>query len=130
MIAVDTNVIVRLLVADDRPQADQAEALFRKGTVLIPKTVLVEAEWVLRAAYRFSPGEIAAGLRRLLGLPGVAAEDPAAIERALDWYGRGMDFADALHLASSARAGGFATFDRRLARRAKALTTSPGVVEP
>jgi len=43
-------------------------------------------------------------------------------------FDKGLDFADALHLARSARASGFATFDQRLARRAGRLGLSPPVV--
>jgi biotin synthase len=42
-------------------------------------------------------------------------------------FDKGLDFADALHLARSARASGFATFDKRLAKRAKALALTPKV---
>jgi len=41
--------------------------------------------------------------------------------------GAGLDFADALRLSRSARATTFATFDKRLARRAKGLALSPAV---
>ena len=59
-----------------------------------------------------------AAFRKLLGLPQVAAEDATAIARALELYEGGMDFADALHLASARDATAFATFDTRLAKRA------------
>jgi predicted nucleic-acid-binding protein len=130
MIAVDANVVVRFLAEDDKAQTDRAEAVLRRGAVLVPKTVLLEAEWVLRAAYGIASGGIAAAFRRLLGLPGVTAEDPSAVARALAWYEHGLDFADALHLASSAGAGRFATFDRSFARRARTLDDAPTVFEP
>jgi predicted nucleic acid-binding protein len=38
-----------------------------------------------------------------------------------------LDFADALHLARSSRASSFATFDKRLAKRAKGLALTPAV---
>jgi predicted nucleic-acid-binding protein len=130
MIAVDTNVVVRILTDDDRAQVDRAEAMLRRGAVLVPKTVLLESEWVLRAAYNIASAEIAAGLRRFLGLAGVAAEDAPAVAQALTWYEGGLDFADALHLASSAGASRFATFDRSLIRRAERLGDAPRVSEP
>lgn len=46
---------------------------------------------------------------------------------ALDGFEKGLDFADALHVARSARASAFATFDKRLAKRAKSLALSPSV---
>ena len=39
----------------------------------------------------------------------------------------GIDFSDALHVARSSRASGFATFDRQLAKRAKGLALAPPV---
>jgi hypothetical protein len=47
-------------------------------------------------------------------------EDGPVVATALDLAERGMDFADALHLGKSARCQGFATFDRRLVKAAKA----------
>lgn len=130
MIAVDTNVVVRFLAEDDKAQTDRAEAMLRRGAVLVPKTVLLETERVLRAAYGIASAGIAAALRRLLGLPGVTAEDATAVAQALAWYEGGLDFADALHLASSAGASRFATFDRSLARRAPTLEDAPTLFKP
>ena len=130
MIAIDTNVVARFLADDDKAQADRAEAVLRRGPVVLPKTVLLETEWVLRAAYGFASADIAAGLRRLLGLAGVSAEDAPAGVRALAWYEAGLDFADALQLASGVGASRFATFDRSLIRRARQLAAAPTVFEP
>lgn len=118
MIAVDTNVLVRLLTADDSAQTERAVALFRKGQILIPKTVLLETEWVLRFSYKLSPGVIGAAFRRVCGLSQVRIEDPLAVMTALKTYDGGMDFADALHLASAGNAQAFATFDVALKKRA------------
>jgi predicted nucleic acid-binding protein len=62
--------------------------------------------------------------------PAHALRARALIARALDWCGQGLDFADALHLASSGRAEAFATFDRALRRRARAVTGTVPVVAP
>lgn len=119
MIAIDTNVLVRLLVADDPGQARRAKVLVEKNDVVVATTVLLEAEWVLRSSYGFDSGEISAALRRFLGLRQVAPEAPAVVAQALDAYDAGLDFADALHLATTPKAGRFVTFDRRLARAVK-----------
>ena len=50
-----------------------------------------------------------------------------AVRATLDAFDRGLEFADALHLARSERASGFAPFDRRLAKRAKGLELMPPV---
>ena len=119
MIAVDTNVVVRLLVADDGAQARRATALFERGPVFIPVTVLLETEWVLRGAYELERTQINRLLHLLLGLPGVEVAEPDAVLRALDRHAEGMDFADALHLALAGAADRFATFDRQLLRAGK-----------
>jgi predicted nucleic-acid-binding protein len=118
VIAIDTNVVVRLLTNDDPAQAARAADLLARERVLVPKTVLLETEWVLRYSYELPPSVVLAAFRKLLGLPQVAAEDATAIARALELYKGGMDFADALHLASARDATAFATFDARLAKRA------------
>ena len=125
MRAIDTNVVVRALVDDDRHQASAVQELISAYEVFVPITVILETEWVMRSGYSFAPAEIAAGLRRLGGLPGVNVEDPRELAQALDWLEQGMDFADALHLARATRCDAFVTFDRKFAKRAKALGGPP-----
>jgi predicted nucleic-acid-binding protein len=119
MLAVDTNVIVRYLTRDDAAQFAKADALVKNNDVYVCTTVLLETEWVLRRGYSFSRAEILKALVAFAGLPRVALEDPALAARALDWMSRGMDFADALHLAKADECEAFVSFDRRLARLAK-----------
>ena len=122
MIAVDTNVLARFLVRDDAKQAARAASLIRGDEIWASKTVLLETEWVLRSLYGFSTETVARALRRLAGLQTVFLEDELAVAKALDWSSEGLDFADALHLASAGNAKRFATFDRKLAKQAKRLT--------
>jgi predicted nucleic acid-binding protein len=121
MLAIDTNVIVRYLTADHPVQAPQARALIDDHEVFVGTTVLLETEGVLRSAYGYSPAQVGEALRGFAGLPRVTLEDPALAATALDWMGKGMDFADALHLAKAEGCTAFVTFDRRLARAAKRL---------
>jgi predicted nucleic acid-binding protein len=123
MLAVDTNVIVRLLANDDPAQAAQARALIDTRSVFVSVTVLLEAEWVLRSAYGYSNRRIVAALPSVAGLSNVVIEDGALASQALDWANGGMDFADALHLARAQRCEALATFDRRLRRTADKLGT-------
>jgi len=117
MIAVDTNVVVRLLVLDDPEQSAQARDLFAAEQIFIPNTVVLETAWVLAYSYELDRDAIAAGLRRLFGLPNVHLRDAAEMALALEWYGCGLDFADALHLVQSAHCARLLTFDRRFAAR-------------
>ena len=130
MIAVDTNIVVRLLVADDTAQARRARALFEQNAIWIGTTVILETEWVLRGAYKFSADEIHGALSKLFGLPHVTLGDQAIIVQALGWYKQGLDFADALHLAAASHTEGFATFDPALRRSAGTVTTTPPVLSP
>ena len=126
MIAIDTNLLLRYILRDDKAQFITAQALMSDQGWWISHTVLLEAEWVLRSAYRFDRAQIEAAFRRFLGLPRVSPDSPAVVAQALNAYGAGLDFADALHLASTPDAHAFFTFDRRLARAAgKAVSMVP-----
>ncbi len=120
MLAVDTNVVVRLVTNDDAKQAERAAALFSSTGIYLPLTVLLETEWVLRYSYGLEPDAILRSLRGVLGLPNVTVAYPPDVHRALVLFEKGMDFADALHLATSSLAMGFKTFDAKLIRRAQA----------
>ncbi|MHB9118221.1 MAG: type II toxin-antitoxin system VapC family toxin [Burkholderiales bacterium] len=122
MLAVDTNLVVRLLANDDSAQTRRAAALFASEKIFISKTVLLESEWVLRFSYELPPKIVLQALHNIAGLPNVIVEQPREVAEALDGFERGLDFADALHLAGSRRAGKFATFDKKLIKRAEKLT--------
>ena len=121
MRAIDTNVVVRFLTNDDKRQARAARLAIEAGDIFIPTTVLLEVEWVLRGAYGFAGADIVAAMRGLVGLPGVAVENPANLAQALDWMSQGVDFADALHLSSATGCSAFLTFDHRLVKAAAKL---------
>jgi predicted nucleic-acid-binding protein len=127
VIALDTNVIVRVVTADDPRQLKIALKVFEADSLWVCKTVLLETEWVLRYSYRLDPGSIYEVFRKLLGYSRFKVEDRDSVLRALMLFERGLDFADALHLASSGEAGRFATFDRPLAKAAHGLEDGPTV---
>lgn len=119
MLAVDTNVLVRIIVADDPVQSPQARRLVAQNAVYVGRTVLLEVEWVLRGRYRLPRRDVHRHLSDIAGLPQVTLESPKLVAQALDWFGHGMDFADALHLAASEGCDAFASFDHKLAAVAK-----------
>jgi predicted nucleic-acid-binding protein len=130
MIALDTNVLVRIVINDDPPQARRAQALLARDGGYVTLTVLLETEWVLRGVYELERATIRTIMQRLLGVRGIDLEERARVERAVAWYADGLDFADALHLAGAFAADSFATFDRTLARRAAKLAGAPPVTHP
>jgi len=123
MIAVDTNLLVRILTNDDPIQARRAVKILNNDDIFIPKTVLLETEWVLRHAYEIERSNILIGFQKLIGLPNVIVEDPDSIYQAISWYEDNFDFADALHLASSRRCASFATFDSSFIKKAQQFSS-------
>ncbi|MFO1378174.1 MAG: type II toxin-antitoxin system VapC family toxin [Steroidobacteraceae bacterium] len=124
MIAIDTNVLVRLLVVDDETQGRRARHLVegcRAGEepVLISLIVLVETEWVLRSRYEFDKAAIIAAFRRMLEVGEFWFEGEAAVEEALfQWQDCPCSFVDCLIGAHHRRLGcrTTATFDLKAAR--------------
>jgi len=119
MTAVDTNVVVRLLTADDAKQAAAAKSLFQRQPIWIAKTVLLETGWVLRSLYGYEEGVIREAFIKLLGLKNVHVEDEPSVAAALALTAQGIDLADALHLSSRPPGAAFVSFDRSFVRRAK-----------
>ena len=131
MRALDTNVLARFFIddADDAQAARQRPAAVAALTErsFVSVTVLLELEWVMRGFYELPAREISRVLRALAGIKHVTLEDRDAVLMAVDVFDKGIDFADALHIARSSRASGFATFDQRLAKRAKTLALAPPI---
>jgi predicted nucleic-acid-binding protein len=121
-IAVDTNIVIRFLTHDDEAQYQRAYRLFQRPHIFVPTTVFLETEWVLRFAYKYGATEIVRAFRMLLGLANVEAEEPSRIAKALTWHQTGLDFADALHLASSQQCDILYTFDREFAKKGKSVS--------
>ena len=119
MIAVDTNVIVRLLTGDDPREATAARSLFAAGPIWIAKTVLLETCWVLRSLYGFEELAIRDAFTKLLGLKNVHAEDEACVAAALALTAQGIELADAMHLSSRPPGATFVSFDKPFVHRAK-----------
>lgn len=126
MIAIDTNVLVRFLVDDDKTQADIAEALIKINQTFVSRTVLLETEWVLRSVYRIGSSAVADVFEQLLDAENLVIEDAEQVSHATDWYKMGADFSDALHLAVC---GGVTmhTFDRGFCKAARKAQLAPEV---
>ena len=118
MAALDTNIVVRLIIGDDPRQARAAEELVASEPCTIAPSVLMECEWVLRAGYRLDTKIVAASMRDLLTLQNIEPSEPVLTQQVLKAYEAGLDFADALHAAQRLEGQTFATFDRQFARRA------------
>ena len=124
-IAIDTNVLVRLLVRDDEAQyaaarrlVDQAAAAEEPVSIVLG--VLLETEWVLRSRYKLDKASIAGTLTALLESADVEFEHAPTVEEALYVWAQhpGTDFADCLLIARASHLGRsrFLTFDAGAAR--------------
>lgn len=137
MLALDTNVLARYYVREEASasttaQGETARRLVEGGVKLfVAKTVLLELEWVLRGTYGQARNEVCKVFEHLLSLTHVEIEDRSSVERALDNLRHGLDFADALHHASSRACDAFLTFDtRRFAGKARRMALTPPVRLP
>ena len=123
MLAVDTNVLVRLLVRDDAKQAVAADQAVAKGA-WVSYLVLAEAVWVLDAVYARTPKQLIAALDLLLVHESLVLQDADAVAAALAQFRAkpALGFSDCLVLEIARKAGHLplATFDKALARAAGA----------
>ena len=122
MAALDTNVLVRWLTADDVEQCAVVSNLLeiaakKEERFFIPVTVILETEWVLRSRYRFDKPTVTAALDALMGVSELEFQSEPALEQALWLFKQtgAPDFADCLHVAlvSQAGQGQLLTFDER-----------------
>jgi predicted nucleic-acid-binding protein len=121
MLAIDTNVLVRLLARDGGGQVDAAETAIAKGA-WVSQLVLAETIWVLDSVYDLSRAQIATAVEMLLNHRELSLQDAEVVAAALEHYRRraAVDFSDCLVLEIAKKAGHLpvATFDRNFARLA------------
>ena len=120
MIAVDTNVLVRLLTRDDEKQAERARKLFdqhagKDGMLFVSDVVLAELAWTLDRGYRFERADIARAIRSLADNATITLESSDSVRVALGLHEKGgTTFPDCLIAAKAAAAKckSLATFDK------------------
>ena len=125
-VGIDSNVLLRVLLRDDAPQADRAQRLLetecsRSQTAFVNRAVLFEAIWTLARGYRYSRRQLSDAVEIMLSSPDLIIEDRDAVAEALDLYAFARaDLADVLIgvLTRRAGCGTTYTFDRRAAATA------------
>ena len=119
MHAVDTNLLVRLVVRDNADQVNAAEAFVAKGA-WVSHLVLAETLWVLDAVYNRSPAQIANAVDRMLNHKELTLQDAEVVALALNHFRSrpSLGFSDCLVLEIARKAGHLplGSFDRNLAR--------------
>lgn len=126
MIGVDTNVLVRLLTADDEAQHAKALSFFADRSssdpAFLSAVAVAETIWVLRLSYRLSNAEILKAISGLLDTDDFVVEGREGLVAARD-SGRPMHLTDFLvaHLGHRAGCTSTVTFDRRAANAIAAM---------
>jgi len=134
MIGIDTNVLVRVIVADDPKQVACARDFIRDRCTpddpgFVSNVVLAELAWILARGYGYSRTEIAGAIERIMETVQLQVESPTDVASALvDFRAGSADFADCLigHLNRTAECSHTVTFDRKAAKLPgfKFLTTA------
>lgn len=86
MIAIDTNVVLRYLLNDDKVQSQKAASLVKRHKrILITDVVLAETVWTLKGRkYKLDQSAISDVLNALFAEPGICFEDDQVVWRALN----------------------------------------------
>ncbi len=124
MAAVDTNVVIRLLVSDDESQQRTARRRLDRlaaanEPVFVSTLVLAEVTWVLSSVYEYGREAQAEAVRALLETPPFVVDAAPSVRRALGWFeGGSAEFSDylAAALADAVGQAPLFTFDRKLAQ--------------
>jgi predicted nucleic-acid-binding protein len=124
MIALDTNILVRLITQDDARQAALAERLIQQATekgeaCFVSDVVLCELEWVLETCYAATRSDLLTTILELAIREIFVFEDSDSLHWAINLYRESKaEFSDAL-IGAKARAQGARTtytFDRVLSQ--------------
>jgi predicted nucleic-acid-binding protein len=119
VVAVDTNVLLRLLVDDDPAQTARAEKFVAQGG-WVSHIVLVEAVWVLKSAFALVPKQLMDLVEGLTQHQTLVLQDVETVEAALAYFRArpSLGFSDCMVLATAKAAGHtpLATFDSKLLR--------------
>ena len=122
MIAIDTNVLLRYLLDDDRAQSAKARRLIEShDVVLLTDAVLVETAWTLTGKrYGLDREEVCSVITRLFEDPAFRFEDDQIVWRALTDY-RGIE---PVRVGGKSRLAGFA--DALIANKARWIAERAG----
>jgi predicted nucleic-acid-binding protein len=119
MLALDTNVLVRLIARDEPTQVRVAEEFVSKGA-WISHLVLAETVWVLDSVYGLSRDKLTVAVEMLLNHRELTLQDSDVVSEALENYRKrtAVDFSDCLVLGIAKKAGHMpiGTFDRDFAK--------------
>lgn len=119
MRAIDTDVLVRLIIRDEPAQVEKAEAFVAQGA-WVSQVVFAETVWVLESVYGLSRRQVATVVAMLVEHDRLTLQDEDAIRRAHAEFERdgAAGFTDCLIVEAARKAGHIpvGTFDRAMSR--------------
>lgn len=131
-VVIDANVLISWVFLRDEAQQILADELFvraRTGelSIALPQFVIFESLYVFRSFYRFSPGVVIQMLRDAMAMPGIIMVDYCPWSQVFEhWSDLKPSVGDAAILALAiANHYDLATFDHKLANRAKTFGVAP-----
>ncbi len=124
MVGVDTNILVRFLVGDDKKQANKVYKLFKsieddKDELFVPTLVILELIWVLESVYEIVRFDILDSVSQLILMPIFKFENLTVIQNFIfEAQQSKFDLSDLL-IAHSANINGcevILTFDKKVSK--------------
>ena len=120
-ITVDTNILVRAMLVDDKKQAKAAIKLLKDATLIaVPLACLCELVWVLKRGAGLTPKDIVRAIEALSDAQNVVMNRPA-VDAGLSIFAAGGDFADGVIAHEGQWLGGetFVSFDKAAVKMLK-----------
>lgn len=124
MKGIDTNILIRFLVGDDKQQAKTVYNIFKKAELdnselFVPLLVMLELIWVLESVYEIPRAEILDSISDLLLMPILKFEHQSVLQQFINTgQNNKYDLSDLL-IAQSAKMQGcetVITFDKRASK--------------
>lgn len=121
---VDTNILLRFIIDDNKELADIAENILKSDECHLLPEVIPEIIYVLRSVYKYRREDIAQAIQRLLPL--VVVKEQLLTNLALTYFAQfNLDYVDCILLArNKLYSREVATFDKELEKK---LATVPSV---
>lgn len=121
---VDTNILLRFIIDDNKELADIAENILKSDECHLLPEVIPEIIYVLRSVYKYQREDIAQAIQRLLPL--VVVKEQLLTNLALTYFAQfNLDYVDCILLARNKLYGReVASFDKELEQK---LATVPSV---
>lgn len=122
---IDTNVLVRFFLGDNKIQQQKASEWFKQATsgtrvIIVKSAVIAEVVYVLESFYHFSREQVMSVVLPFLSIPFLEVEEREILLSLWKDYLSGLHFIDAYLLACGRKANAeLLTFDRKLSVRLK-----------